>query len=152
MNWRTGSRIPRYGFEREYAVRVLGELDADSRQKLLEGVNLADGPARFATVDFAGGDGSNRWYRVVIGEGRNREVRRMFEAVGLTVSRLIRIRYGGVPSAAGIEPRAAGKNSTRRLVKRWCTELGVSIQGRRQDGVRIRPRSAARKRRGRSIR
>lgn len=85
---------PRYGIEREYAVRTLGELEEGMRQKLLAGVELEDGLAQFSKVADGGGEGVNKWYRVVIGEGRNREVRRMFEAVGLTVSRLIRTRYG----------------------------------------------------------
>ena len=85
---------PRFDMEREYAVRVLGDLDEAKRQALLDGVELEDGIAKFAFVDFAGGDGVNRWFRVALSEGRNREVRRMFEAVGLTVSRLIRVRYG----------------------------------------------------------
>ena len=85
---------PRYGIEREYAVRTLGELEEGMRQKLLAGVELDDGVAQFAKIADGGGEGVNRWYRVVISEGRNREVRRMFEAVGLTVSRLIRTRYG----------------------------------------------------------
>lgn len=87
---------PRYGMEREYAVRVLGELTQEQQQSLLTGIQLEDGPANFLALEEAGGDGANRWYRVVINEGRNREVRRMFEAVGLTVSRLIRTRFGGV--------------------------------------------------------
>lgn len=85
---------PRYGIEREYAVRTLGELEEGMRQKLLAGIELEDGPAQFSRIVDGGGEGVNRWYRVTIGEGRNREVRRMFEAVGLTVSRLIRTRYG----------------------------------------------------------
>jgi 23S rRNA pseudouridine2605 synthase len=85
---------PRYNIEREYAVRTLGELEEGMRQKLLAGVPLDDGLAAFSKIQDGGGEGVNRWYRVVIGEGRNREVRRMFEAVGLTVSRLIRTRYG----------------------------------------------------------
>lgn len=85
---------PRYGIEREYAVRTLGTLEEGMRQKLLSGVELEDGLAQFSKISDGGGDGVNKWYRVVIGEGRNREVRRMFEAVGLTVSRLIRTRYG----------------------------------------------------------
>lgn len=119
---------PRYGFEREYAVRVAGELEAEGRQRLLDGVTLADGPARFSSVDFAGGEGLNRWYRVVIGEGRNREVRRMFEAVGLTVSRLIRIRYGGVHLPRALS-RGRWEELDPALVRRWCTELGVSTKG-----------------------
>ncbi len=87
---------PRYGIEREYAVRVLGELEEGMRQKLLSGVELEDGVAQFSRISDGGGEGANRWYRVTIGEGRNREVRRMFEAVGLTVSRLIRTRYGAL--------------------------------------------------------
>jgi len=85
---------PRYGIEREYAVRTLGTLEEGMRQKLLSGVELEDGLAQFSKISDGGGDGINKWYRVVIGEGRNREVRRMFEAIGLTVSRLIRTRYG----------------------------------------------------------
>ena len=91
---------PRYEVEREYAVRVLGEVTEEQRQKVLDGVELQDGPAKFSRVDEAGGEGANRWYRVAISEGRNREVRRIFEAIGLTVSRLIRIRYGVDPAAA----------------------------------------------------
>ncbi len=87
---------PRYGIDREYAVRTLGELEEGMRQKLLAGVELGDGLAQFSKIADGGGEGINKWYRVVIGEGRNREVRRMFEAIGLTVSRLIRTRYGAL--------------------------------------------------------
>ena len=85
---------PRYGLTREYAVRVFGELTPETRQRLLQGIDLEDGSARFSTLDEAGGDGVNHWYRVSLGEGRNREVRRLFAAVGITVSRLMRVRYG----------------------------------------------------------
>ncbi len=87
---------PRYGLEREYAVRLVGSLTAEQRDTLLSGVALEDGEARFGSVFDKGGEGSNHWYHVTIGEGRNREVRRMFEALGLTVSRLMRVRYGPI--------------------------------------------------------
>jgi 23S rRNA pseudouridine2605 synthase len=87
---------PRYGIEREYAVRTLGELEEGMRQKLLAGIELDDGTAQFSKIADGGGEGVNKWYRVTISEGRNREVRRMFEAIGLTVSRLIRTRYGAL--------------------------------------------------------
>jgi len=87
---------PRYGWEREYAVRILGTLTPEHTEELLQGVVLEDGPARFHALVDLGGQGANHWYRVTIAEGRNREVRRMFEALGYTVSRLIRVRYGPI--------------------------------------------------------
>jgi 23S rRNA pseudouridine2605 synthase len=94
---------PRFGVEREYAVRVLGTLDDESRTKLLEGVKIDGQPASFKSIEDGGGEGANHWYRVVITEGRNREVRKLFDAVGLTVSRLIRIRYGTVVLPRGLK-------------------------------------------------
>lgn len=87
---------PRYELEREYAVRILGELTEEQKQQLLDGVMLEDGPAKFNTLVDKGGEGSNHWYHVTLNEGRNREVRRMFESIGLTVSRLMRVRYGPI--------------------------------------------------------
>ncbi|MGA2553098.1 MAG: pseudouridine synthase, partial [Burkholderiaceae bacterium] len=124
---------PRYGFDREYAVRVLGELGDEQRRRLTEGVELDDGPACFSKLEEAGGDGANHWYHVVISEGRNREVRRMFELVGLTVSRLIRVRYGGI-----CLPRAVSRGRWQELpaniVEQWCGELGVGKGGARPAG------------------
>jgi 23S rRNA pseudouridine2605 synthase len=94
---------PRFGLEREYAVRVLGALTKEEKQSLLAGVNLDDGMAQFGSIEDGGGEGSNCWYRVTISEGRNREVRRMLEAVGHAVSRLIRIRYGAMMLPRGLK-------------------------------------------------
>ncbi|MEW6690594.1 MAG: pseudouridine synthase, partial [Pseudomonadota bacterium] len=94
---------PRFGVEREYAVRVLGTLDAEAKTKLLEGVEIEGQMASFRSIEDGGGEGANHWYRVVITEGRNREVRKLFDAVGLAVSRLIRIRYGNVVLPRGLK-------------------------------------------------
>ena len=94
---------PRFGLQREYAVRVLGALSNEEKQRLLDGVRLDDGEARFDSIEDGGGEGANCWYRVTIGEGRNREVRRMLEAVGHAVSRLIRIRYGAMMLPRGLK-------------------------------------------------
>ncbi|MHB1248034.1 MAG: pseudouridine synthase [Polaromonas sp.] len=94
---------PRFGLEREYAVRVLGALTNEEKKHLLEGVTLDDGVAQFGSIEAGGGEGANCWYRVTISEGRNREIRRMFEAVGHAVSRLIRIRYGAMLLPRGLK-------------------------------------------------
>jgi len=85
---------PRYGLEREYAVRVRGKLAAAQVARLRSGIDLDDGRAQCDAVEDAGGEGTNHWYRIVIREGRNRVVRRLFDALGLAVSRLMRVRFG----------------------------------------------------------
>lgn len=115
---------PRYNIDREYAVRTLGELEEGMRQKLLAGVDLDDGKAAFSKIQNGGGEGINRWYRVVIGEGRNREVRRMFEAVGLTVSRLIRTRYGAMTLPSGLK-RGRWEEFEENDVRSLMTAFGV---------------------------
>jgi len=97
---------PSSGMEREYAVRVLGEVDRDMIKQMREGVELEDGMAAFDTIRDAGGQGANHWYHVIIKEGRKREVRRLWESQGVTVSRLIRVRFGDIILPRGL---SAGK-------------------------------------------
>lgn len=87
---------PSSEIEREYAVRVMGEVTKEARAALTTGVQLEDGPAKFERMSELGGEGINRWWQVVVKEGRNREVRRLFESQQLKVSRLLRTRYGTV--------------------------------------------------------
>ncbi|MEN9724859.1 MAG: Ribosomal large subunit pseudouridine synthase [Pseudomonadota bacterium] len=87
---------PRYEVEREYAVRIFGELTEGQMLQLTQGIELEDGPANFDVIYPQGGEGSNHWYQVILREGRNREVRRLFEAFQLPVSRLMRVRFGPV--------------------------------------------------------
>ncbi|GHA99604.1 23S rRNA pseudouridine(2605) synthase RluB [Modicisalibacter luteus] len=87
---------PSTQIEREYAVRVMGQVKREHIVAMVEGVMLEDGPARFTDVQEFGGEGINTWFHVVIMEGRNREVRRLWESQGLTVSRLKRVRYGNI--------------------------------------------------------
>jgi len=87
---------PRFEMEREYAVRILGELTEEQMKQLTSGIPLDDGQAAFTYLADQGGEGANHWYSVILKEGKNREVRRMFEAIGITVSRLMRVRFGPI--------------------------------------------------------
>lgn len=93
---------PSSEIEREYAARIRGELTAEALERLTKGVRLEDGMARFEQIIDGGGSGSNHWYQVTVKEGRNRLVRRVWEALGFTVSRLIRIRFGNVYLPSGL--------------------------------------------------
>lgn len=96
---------PRYGLEREYVARIRGALQPAEERKLVQGIPLDGVPAKFESVrSDRASEGTNRWYRVVLKEGRNREVRRLFEAVGHPVSRLVRVRYGPLELPADLAP------------------------------------------------
>ncbi|MCS6764006.1 MAG: rRNA pseudouridine synthase [Candidatus Protistobacter heckmanni] len=119
---------PRYGVEREYAVRTIGEISEASRQSLLNGIELGDGTANFLRMADGGGEGLNHWYHVALAEGRNREVRRMFEAVGLTVSRLLRTRYGEFILPRGLK-RGRYEELPQEAVKALLRKLGMKVPG-----------------------
>ncbi|MDB5966920.1 MAG: ribosomal large subunit pseudouridine synthase [Polaromonas sp.] len=128
---------PRFGLEREYAVRVLGALSNEEKKRLLEGVQLDDGSAQFTSIEPGGGEGANCWYKVTLSEGRNREVRRMFEAVGHAVSRLIRIRYGAV-----VLPRGLKRGAFVELDERDILALtGAADRSAQRDDPRTRHRN-----------
>jgi 23S rRNA pseudouridine2605 synthase len=94
---------PSHELEREYAVRVLGPVDEAMLRQLRQGVELEDGPAHFNSIRDAGGQGANHWYHVTLNEGRNREVRRLWESQGVRVSRLSRVRYGPIALRRGLK-------------------------------------------------
>ncbi len=157
---------PRYGWEREYAVRVLGRVDDEMHARLLAGVELEDGPASLKSIEDVGGDGANHWYRVTIAEGRNREVRRIFDAVGLTVSRLVRIRFGPVAlpprlvRGRSIELDEADVRSLVRIVRETASKVDETrvvgatapVSGDApSDGAMQARGPRARKRRGRGL-
>ena len=133
---------PSYEVEREYAVRVHGEVSQEMLRQLLDGVELDDGPARFDDIIDSGGSGSNHWYHVIIKEGRNREVRRLWESVGVEVSRLVRVRYDHFKLPKWLKP---GKSRflDDEVVRRVYQRLGLEKKSaprrspkRRQSGRR----------------
>ena len=113
---------PSNEIEREYAVRVNGTVTKDMLNQLKKGVTLDDGPAHFDDIQDGGGEGYNHWYYVVIREGRNREVRRLWEAVGVRVSRLIRVRYGNI-----ILPKSLRKGRSKDIEPSEINKLGESV-------------------------
>jgi 23S rRNA pseudouridine2605 synthase len=129
---------PRYSVEREYAVRVVGELAEGNRQKLLHGVELEDGPANFLRIRDGGGEGTNHWYHVALAEGRNREVRRMFEAVGLMVSRLIRTRHGPIALPRGLK-RGRWEELEDNQVRSLMASVGLKAPTEEKGGRRSEP-------------
>lgn len=119
---------PSYELPREYAVRVFGEVTPEILERLVQGVNLEEGVSRFDSVaPQTEGEGANEWYHVVLHRGRRREVRRLWESQGLTVSRLIRVRYGPVTLPRGLR-------------RGDCRELGVREVGMLAEQVGLTPR------------
>lgn len=130
---------PSYEIEREYAVRVHGAVSGEMLRQLKEGVVLDDGPAKFEEILDSGGQGSNHWYHVVLKEGKNREVRRLWESVGVEVSRLFRVRYEGFNLPKWLKPgkyRLFDDEVVKRLYKRL--ELTYDHRNSRPDARRGR--------------
>ncbi|HDL4538753.1 TPA: 23S rRNA pseudouridine(2605) synthase RluB [Mannheimia haemolytica] len=133
--------------EREYSVRVFGNIDDAMLQRLRKGVQLEDGPANFKQIKVVGGTGLNQWFDVTLTEGRNREVRRLWESQGVEVSRLIRIRYGNIKLDKGL-PRGGWEemgleqvNYLRELVglpPETETKVEVGVNRRRTNIRQIR--------------
>ncbi len=115
---------PKHGLEREYAVRVHGRVTPEHIKNLEKGVQLDDGMAKFTRIVSRGGEGANSWYHVILNEGRNREVRRLWESQGLEVSRLIRIRYGILSM-----PRFLSRSQSYELTPKQVTEFLASLKG-----------------------
>ena len=128
---------PSSAIEREYAVRVLGKVSDEQLALLTRGVTLEDGIAAFDDLRDAGGEGANHWYHVTLKEGRNREVRRLWEAIGLTVSRLIRIRFGTLSLPRDL-PRGAWRDATTE-------EISALLEAARMPNATSRSRSGPRK-------
>jgi len=123
---------PRYELEREYAVRVLGRLTPEQQESLLTGISLGDGVGRCDSVQDRGGEGANHWYHVVLREGRNREVRRLFEALGLKVSRLMRVRFGGLSLPRNLK-RGRYVELPPREIRQLMATLGLAPAARSAD-------------------
>ena len=124
---------PKFEVEREYAVRIFGRLKPELMRRLRKGVKLEDGPAKVESIEDRGGEGANHWYRIVLKEGRNRIVHRIFKALGFTVSRLIRVRFGMI----SLPPRLKKgqwfeleKNELARIMA-WAESAGVPDLPRR---------------------
>ncbi len=116
---------PAQEVEREYAVRLLGEVSLPMLERLIKGVQLEDGFARFSAIEESGGSGANRWYHVIIREGRNREVRRLWESQGVTVSRLSRVRYGPIILERKLRP-GRYRPLTARELKQLYQAAGIN--------------------------
>ncbi len=134
---------PSSEIEREYAVRVLGNVSDDAIEQLKTNIPLEDGDAHFTDIKDAGGQGANHWYHVVLKEGRNREVRRMWEYLGFTVSRLIRVRYGNIRLEKKLRP-SRSEPLTEKQLKQLYESVGLKYQKaeeKSQQAMKKAPRS-----------
>lgn len=122
---------PKFALEREYAVRVRGEVSHDIIKTLLKGVDLEDGRAQFKRISAQGGEGTNSWYHVVLTEGKNREVRRLWESQGVEVSRLIRLRYGPF-----ILPRSLARGRHKELTPKEVAQF-LAVHQVEGDGAKV---------------
>ena len=137
---------PSFEVEREYAVRVHGEVTTEMLQQLKDGIELEDGPASFDAILDSGGSGRNHWYHVILKEGRNREVRRLWEAVGVEVSRLVRVRYEQFNLPKWLKPgkyRLLDDEAVRRVYQR----LGL-VKQKNTESKSAHNRRKTRQRRG----
>lgn len=133
---------PSHEIEREYAVRVLGDVDSDMLKRLQSGVELEDGAAHFDEIKAVGGDGANRWYHVILREGRNREVRRLWESQGVKVSRLMRVRFGLVSLPRGQKP-GRWEDIPDEMVNELRRSVGLDTKKTRAGGEGGSPRKSA---------
>jgi 23S rRNA pseudouridine2605 synthase len=131
---------PSREIEREYAVRVLGKVSNEQLSALTRGVQLEDGPAKFDLIREAGGEGANHWYHVTLREGRKREVRRLWEAVGATVSRLIRVRYGAIALPRQL-PRGGWREASDEQLQALLDLAGVARSAGGPQASLRRPRT-----------
>lgn len=141
---------PSFEVEREYAVRVRGDVTPEKIQALTEGIELEDGVAKFDEVLDGGGQGTNHWYHVTLREGKNREVRRLWEAVDVEVSRLVRVRYEDFTLPKWLKPgktRFFDDDVVERLFDRLELDYGAEKKGHSERAVtkRQKPRHGRRK-------
>ncbi len=121
---------PSSEIEREYAVRVFGQVTEEIAQRLLQGVMLDDGLAKFEKIMDSGGEASNHWYHVTLKEGRNREVRRLWESQGIAVSRLVRVRYGDIWLERSLRPGRCELLDEKKvnLCRKWVGLTAIAEQ------------------------
>ncbi len=128
---------PSYEIEREYAVRVYGSVSTEMLAQLKQGVELDDGRARFEEIIDSGGEGTNHWYHVILKEGKNREVRRLWQAVGVEVSRLLRVRYDSFNLPKWLKPgkyRFFEDAVIKRLYQRLDLDYRAPVKSRNTRG------------------